>query len=215
MIPIYLISGIGADERIFRKLNLQGYELKFIQWIPPFPNETIQDYSIRLSAQINTSDPIIIGFSLGAIIAVEISHYLKAEKTIIISGIKSYKQMPVLYKIAGILKIDKLIPSCFYKHSTFIAKLFFATGSKNDQSLIGSIINHTDTNFLKWAIHGCLQWRTKMDLKNCIQIHGSADRILPIKYIQADYIIQNGSHLLLMYNATELSVLLQQVLNPC
>jgi hypothetical protein len=41
MQKVYFISGLGADERIFQYLNLEGIEPVFIQWLEPFSKEKI------------------------------------------------------------------------------------------------------------------------------------------------------------------------------
>ena len=44
---IFAISGLGADERVFKYLNL-NCEIIVIQWITPFKKEKIRDYAKRL-----------------------------------------------------------------------------------------------------------------------------------------------------------------------
>ena len=103
MTPIYFISGIGADERAFRLISLPGYEIRNVSWLEPLKNENLKSYSIRLSSQITTEDPIIIGLSFGGIIAQEIALHIKTKKVIIISSLKNRKELPSLYKIAAAL----------------------------------------------------------------------------------------------------------------
>ncbi|TGL60040.1 alpha/beta hydrolase, partial [Leptospira sarikeiensis] len=33
---IYLISGLGADERVFRNIDFKGENPKYIRWIDPY-----------------------------------------------------------------------------------------------------------------------------------------------------------------------------------
>ena len=39
---IYLFSGLGADERVFQKLDFSNYEVTFVKWIEPIQNEPIE-----------------------------------------------------------------------------------------------------------------------------------------------------------------------------
>jgi hypothetical protein len=32
---IYVLSGLGDDERVFQKLDLSAYEVHFVKWIKP------------------------------------------------------------------------------------------------------------------------------------------------------------------------------------
>ena len=71
----YFISGIGADYRMFTHIRLpEGYQAVYIHWIPPKKKEPLGAYASRLIAQIDTAEPfVLIGLSLGGIMAVEIA----------------------------------------------------------------------------------------------------------------------------------------------
>ena len=64
---IYCISGFGADERVFSKLDFKDNEVHFIPWINPVKNETIEDYAKRMSEGIKHQDPVLLGLSFGGI----------------------------------------------------------------------------------------------------------------------------------------------------
>ncbi len=50
---IYCLSGFGADERVFRKMNFPGHELHYIKWITPEKNDTAESYAKKLIQQIH------------------------------------------------------------------------------------------------------------------------------------------------------------------
>jgi hypothetical protein len=79
---LYFISGLGADKRIFEKLQFSNsFKLVFIDWIVPVKNEPLRDYATRLSHTINTSEPfVIIGLSFGGMIATELSPIVSPQK---------------------------------------------------------------------------------------------------------------------------------------
>ncbi len=211
MTPIYFISGIGADERAFRLIQLPGYEIRNISWVPPLKNETLKSYSIRLSSQIKTEDPIIIGLSFGGIVAQEIANHVGAKKVIIVSSLKNRKELPLLYKIAATIRLNRIIPAFFFKKSTFITNIFFGAKGQTDKMLLKNILHSTDTKFLQWAIENVLHWNPETSLE-ITHIHGSKDKIIPIRYVKPDYVIIGGGHLMVLNKARELSALLMQVL---
>ena len=45
-----------------------------------------------------------------------------------------------------------------------------------------------------------------------MHIHGSADRILPIKYAKANIVIENGGHFMTLNKAKEVSEILREEL---
>ena len=70
MKELYLLSGLGADKRVFDCLDLSGFKLNHIVWIDPLDNETIEDYAQRLLLQIPASRPTLMGVSFGGIMAI-------------------------------------------------------------------------------------------------------------------------------------------------
>src|SRR5882724_23441 len=100
---IYCISGLGADEKIFANLQLQGYELRHIPWLTPHKNEKINAYARRMAASIQHESPLLIGVSFGGMVAIEIARHMPVRKLILISTIKSTGEMPPWMKMAGAL----------------------------------------------------------------------------------------------------------------
>lgn len=58
MKELFLISGLGADRRVFEFLDLREYKLNFIEWIQPLRNESIESYARQLLDQIHRNDKI-------------------------------------------------------------------------------------------------------------------------------------------------------------
>jgi surfactin synthase thioesterase subunit len=75
---IYLISGLGADRRVFKKLVFPtDFELIYLDWITPEPAESLEAYAARLALNIDTSAPFyLIGLSFGGMLATEIAKKL-------------------------------------------------------------------------------------------------------------------------------------------
>ncbi|MFT6337757.1 MAG: surfactin synthase thioesterase subunit [Halioglobus sp.] len=82
---LYKIGGLGADERVFKKLKLNSRSIS-INWLSLKSQESLQDYTLRLSKQIDQSQEFgIIGVSFGGIIAIELSKILNPKTVILIS----------------------------------------------------------------------------------------------------------------------------------
>ena len=78
--PIYFISGLGADERIFQWLRYDGYRPIHIHWLPPERRESVEHYAHRLAQDIKDKRPIIVGLSFGGIVAIEIAKQIDVRK---------------------------------------------------------------------------------------------------------------------------------------
>ncbi|MBK9635435.1 MAG: hypothetical protein IPO64_13325 [Bacteroidetes bacterium] len=91
---LYLIGGLGADERVFKYLNI-NVKTQIINWILQEPNEELKSYAKRLTEQINKNEEFaILGVSFGGIIAIEMAKFIRPKKLILISSVESSNQLP-------------------------------------------------------------------------------------------------------------------------
>ena len=213
MVKAYFISGLGADKKAFYKLKLpEGYEPVYIDWIPPFPSEAMKDYASRLSSAINPKENfILIGLSFGGMIATEIAKKKKPQKIILISSVAVSDELPWYFKLAGKLGVQKIIPAGWYKKATLLNH-FMGAGSREDKVMVTSFVQQTDPGFIRWSLDSILQWEQHERSENIIHIHGSSDRLLPLRYTHADRIIHNGRHLMVLNKADEINRVLSEVL---
>jgi len=207
---LYIFSGLGADERVFQRLDFSGFSTTFIEWIVPQDKETIENYATRLLDQIKTTKPTLIGLSFGGLMAVEISKQIDTEKVILIASAKTKKEIPFYYRFAGQLRLHNLLPIRLLKNSNFISNWFFGTSSTCDTQLLKQILIDTDPTFLKWAIDKVARWTNQTQTKNIFHIHGTNDKILPLSFVKCDSTIQNGGHLMTLNKADELNQILRQ-----
>ena len=145
---VYFISGLAADSRVFKYIQLPAHcEAVFLEWIKPMKNEPLKDYSLRLAEKIDTSEPFsIIGLSMGGMMASEIACRLNPLVTILISSVPSSKHLPFYFKAAGALKLQKAIPISLVKSAAVVKRLFTAE-TDEDKKMIRQIIKESDNFF--------------------------------------------------------------------
>lgn len=212
----YLISGLGADKRIFSKLIFNSkVDIVHIEWIVPEKNESLANYANRLSATIDQTNPfIIVGVSFGGMIAVEIAKILKPIYAIVISTSVFNTHLPLIYKLAGKLKIINFIPAWLIKSSNSLTRdYYFGTKSNEEKALLTKIIDDTDPFFLKWAIGSILNWKNTYRPEKLYHIHGTKDKILYSEAAKPDFIIKNGTHFMVYQNAAEISSIIEKIIS--
>jgi pimeloyl-ACP methyl ester carboxylesterase len=207
---LYIFSGLGADERVFQRLDFSEFSTTFVKWTVPQNKETIEHYATRLLDQITTTKPTLIGLSFGGLIAVEVAKQIDTEKVILIASAKTKKEIPFYYRFAGQLGLHKLLPARLLKKSNFITNWFFGTSSTFDKHLLKQILIDTDPTFLKWAIDKVARWTNQNQTKNIFHIHGTSDKILPLSFVKCHSTIKNGGHLMTLNKADELNQILRQ-----
>lgn len=209
---IYLFSGLGADERVFKNLIFEGYSPIFISWIIPLKNEKIEHYAKRLLPQIKQKNPTIIGLSFGGMMAVEIAKQIPTNKLILISSAKTKSEIPFYFRFLGNFKIHKLLPTSVLKSSNFVTNWFFGVITKQEKILLKEILQDTNPIFLKWAIDKIVNWKNVKTFKNMHHIHGDNDKILPSQFTRNDASIKNGGHLMVLKHSDEINILLKNQL---
>ena len=212
MKTIYVFSGLGADERVFNKTDFGDNKVVFIKWIVPEKKESMAFYSLRLTSQIKTTEPVLIGLSFGGMMAIEVAKHIATKKIILISSAKTKHEIPFYFRLAGKLALHKLIPSKALIRINLFTNWFFSSRTREDKKMLSAILRDTDPVFLKWAIAKIANWQNVVLHKNLVHIHGSADRILPIKYVKCDIKIDKGTHLMIVSKAGKVNERLLTIL---
>lgn len=210
--PIYILSGLGADKRIFNKIDFFGNEIKYIDWIIPTKEDTLNSYVNKLILQIDHPNPILIGLSFGGMVAIEISKLINTEKIILISSSKTKYELPYYYRWIGFLGIHKMIPTKLLMTPNRILYWLFGVETKEEEILFNTIIKDINEFYLRWSIDKIVNWENTLLPKNITHIHGTNDKILPYKFVKCDITIPDGGHFMTYNNSNTLSVILKKLL---
>jgi len=209
---VYFISGLGADKRIFSLLDLSFCEPVFIDWIRPGKNESLESYALRLRKQIPEASPGIIGISFGGMLATEMAKADPGVKAIILSSNKTKKEFPGYFRIGLYLPFYKWSPAALSKKITLKTSAILGGTTKEEKKLLHQIIRESDMEFVRWAIQAILHWKNMTIPSNLIHVHGTADKLLPCRYVKADYIVEGGTHVMTLDKHREISQLLEKLI---
>lgn len=211
MKTIFCISGLGADEKAFAKLNIDGFRLKVIQWKQPLQGESLEAYAARMREEIDESDPVLIGLSFGGMVCIEIAKQIPVQKIIIISSIKSARELPLWMRTVAFLKLNKIVPvRSNYALTGFIQNHFLGISTAEEKALVAQSRRRANTRYIQWSVDKIVNWKNEWQPPVIIHIHGDNDKMFPIKNIQADYIVKNGGHFMIMNKAREVSELVKK-----
>ena len=210
---IYFISGLAADSRVFKYIQLPSYcEPVYLDWIPPQKNEELSSYALRMAEKINFNERFsIIGLSFGGMIASEIAKHHSPVHTILIASIPSSEHLPGYYRMARSLGLHKIIPVSFFRSAALMKRLF-TTETEEDKEILRAMIRQSDPHFIRWALEAILYWDSKDLPPNLVHLHGSKDEILPKRYTKPSHIIPKAGHLMVMNRSGEINKILQEVL---
>lgn len=199
-ISVYCMPGLAASSLIFERISLPKthFEVHLLDWELPIGEESLQAYAQRMSKKITAPNPVLIGVSFGGILVQEMTAFLNPMKVIIISSVKSNVEFPRRMKIAKTTKAYKLIPTSIFSNIEKLSAFSFGTTIAQRLKLYERYLSVRDVHYLDWAIERVLLWdRSQVD-PNVIHIHGDADEVFPIQYINKCIVVKGGTHVMIL-----------------
>jgi pimeloyl-ACP methyl ester carboxylesterase len=194
--PLILLPGMAADERLFAPQRAAFPRLVVAAWIAPLPQEPLRSYATRLARRIDPGQPCVVGgASFGGIVALEMADHLQARACVLISSVRSPDELPGWYRLLRPAAV--LGPAGLGRLAGLLAGASAPSlPSRTAQHL--RRLSAPEAAFQRWASWAVLTWRPSRATRQVkvYQIHGGADRTLPIRYTRPDVVVAGGGHLL-------------------
>ncbi len=191
---------------------MPGYVLQPLQWKIPQKKETLQQYAQRMLEGIKEEKPVLMGLSFGGMMSIEIAKLVEVEKVIIISSIKSVDELPGWMRLAGRLKLDKMVPLKSFKVMEPVQNFKLGVTNEEERRMAIEYRRTADSRYTNWAINQVLNWKNNWQPPAIYHIHGTKDRMFPIKKISPHYTVKEGGHLMIMNKADEINAYLLSIL---
>jgi len=199
MVPrkIYLIPGLGADQRIFKNWDVPGYDLICLNHIEAKKGETIHEYASRFSEGIEDEQPTLVGISLGGMIALEIARLKKVRHLILISTLTGPHELPWYFKLSRYVKVHKLISGKMWK---LLARQTFPRLTKRTPDSMNDfldMIENASPEFIEWAVDAVLKWEQGALPDSHSRFHGDKDLLFPVRFTKSNLVkVPKGSHIM-------------------
>ena len=210
---LYFIPGLGADKRVFQFLDHSAYQPVYLDWIEPYPKEPLAAYALRLAEAIPEENAVVAGVSFGGMLATEMAKARPGFTCILISSAKTAAEIPGYLRMWKYLPIYRWFPQKTTGYLLNRADRLFSTEGDAQRKVQKQIIADTDIPFCKWAIDAIVHWNNSTIPSNIIHIHGTADKLLPYRYVQPHHTIPKGKHLMVMDYPAEIGALLQSIIH--
>lgn len=209
---IYCISGLGADHRVFGKVEIPGYELISVPWLFPEAKESLPSYAARMYKTIPEADPIVLGLSFGGMLATEIRKQFAISHAIIVSSAKTRAEIGYTNDAFAWLAAKKFVPDdWFVKPAASILFLLGAQGEEEKQ-LLADMIKSGNPKTNRWMVNALLSWDNVRPPAGIIHIHGTADRVIRPGNVNPSHWISGGGHFMIYNRAAEVSRIIAESL---
>lgn len=200
MIHVYLMPGMAANPSIFENISLPSasYTTHLLEWQLPEPGESLSQYALRMTQFIKHDDIVLLGVSFGGVLVQEMAKHIKVRKLILVSTVKSKYELPRRMKLSRKLKLYKALPASLIEDVDKLAKYAFGETIKNRVDLYQKYLSMNDRRYMKWAVKEMVCWDQETPTENAIHIHGTADKVFPVKYIKNCIEVQDGTHIMVI-----------------
>jgi pimeloyl-ACP methyl ester carboxylesterase len=193
-LPLILLSGMAADARLFAAQRAAFPGLRVPAWIAPRPRESLCSYAGRLARHIDPGRPCVVGgASFGGIVAVELAVHVHARACVLIASVRSPGELPWWCRL--LRPAAALGPEGLGRLAGLVAA---APSLSPGAAPHLRHLSAPEAAFQRWASWAVLTWRPSRGARQVrvYQIHGGADRTLPVRYTRPDVVVAGGGHLL-------------------
>ena len=211
LLPVfYLIPGLGADERVFQFLRLQG-EAHVLRWLTPqTADEPLPHYASRLAAVVPPEHACwVVGVSFGGVLAQEVGRLRPLARVVLISSFASPAELPWVARLARATGLHRLLVPQLLPLLPRVAQWLFSVGNGAEYELLQRIIRDTEPGFVRWAIARLVHWPGGAGAP-AARIHGTADRLLPAGAVHSHHRLPGG-HFIIVSRAAEISQILNRL----
>ncbi|RMG71909.1 MAG: alpha/beta hydrolase [Bacteroidetes bacterium] len=195
MVPrIYAFPGLGTDGRIFDPLR-EVLPLVDVSWLEPEPEESLSAYAMRMGRDIPRDEPVILlGVSLGGIVARELVTQLNCRLLIQISSLVRPGELPPVMRLWRYVPLYRLSRGSWRYRTLPLWAPLFGIREPAEQALLQDMFRQTSDRYRMWAIQALLSWSGQEVQGPCWRYHGTRDRVFPPRYIGEATYVKNGTH---------------------
>jgi pimeloyl-ACP methyl ester carboxylesterase len=209
-LPLILLGGMGADERLFGPQVCAFPQVVVPRWITPRADESIGDYAARLAANLDIAGPCFVGgASFGGFVAIEMARHVDARACFLIGSVRSPAELPLrvraLRRLGGATRVVPFEWVC--RAAGCGVELFGFCSAPATRGVLRQLAD-ADAKFLRWATRAVLTWRpdprppTRVPVYH---IHGDRDHVLPVACTRADRVVRGAGHVLTLTHAEEVN----------
>lgn len=213
---VYLIPGQGGDARLYNKFAIDStyFEIRHITYFTPEKGWSMKRFAQELSKQIDTTQRFaLVGVSLGGMLASEINEFLSPQKVILISSAKHRKELPFRYRFQKSIPIYKLVPKGLYKAGAKLLQPIVEPDRRHNKSTFVAMLGDKDPAFLKRTTAMIMEWdKTVSAQNNVVHIHGSNDSTIPARNVKFQFLVEGGSHMMVLTQAEVINNLVNGIL---
>ena len=190
----YMIPGMGANKRLYENYQLPG-RMHHLEWEYVPGAKSLADYAQSIAQKINTSNNIIVGSSMGGMMAVEVSRLVSPALTVLISAPTGRHEFPLSLKVLDRIGLHRaLTPGALFK-LTRLCDTFMGFKTSEQRTMFYEMMQSNGPDFLHYSVRAVLGWGNETPPSGpFIQIIGDKDKLFDCRKIYGVRVLQNSGH---------------------
>ena len=224
-IRLVLFSGLAADGRLFerqrRGLEPAGVRVETPSWIEPLTDhEPLASYAGRMAALLAPREPgerlFVGGVSFGALVALEVARHLPdVHGVFIMGGCRDTRAVAPFFRFACLAA--QYVPTPVLKSILYgspAALVLFESLNWEHMRLYSRMVNDASPRQVRWSAGALLGYQSPGDPPGVPVrlLHGQRDLLIPVKNVNADYVIPRGRHLIALTRPKEVNEILMRLM---
>ena len=205
---LYCLPGLGIDHRIYDRCDFGRVDVVKLDWPLLDRGSTLRDYARVLAKEVNTAEPhMLVGISMGGMVAQEMAGITRPVKVIIISSWKGPQEMPRLIRWMRPLRVEVLLTGWMMRRCVPVIRFMRAKlGMETAQSTahVSMMMERWPAEQIRVMVRAVLRWEGAR-VKELVHIHGDRDALMPIRHIRDPIVIHGGTHIMAYTCADEVS----------
>jgi len=209
---VYLLPGVGCDARLFDRIQLGEHDVTKLEWPGFTPGISLADIAKILSAQVDKSRPhVLVGVSMGGMVAQELALLTRPEKVIIISSWTGPHEWPALIRLNRYLGLHWFIREWSVR-AAWPLKRLIDRRERSIDALLFDMARKQGATQLRRGTDAIMRWNGP-SWKGCVvRIHGDKDIVTPLRF-PVDHLVKGGQHVMVLTRAEEVSRLLREAIS--
>jgi pimeloyl-ACP methyl ester carboxylesterase len=212
---LVLVSGLGADARLFIPQQALPWPIRVVEWIEPQHGEPLAGYAERLVERVKVEKPFFLGgVSMGGMIALEMSRWMEPEAVFLIASARSGRAINPLFRACGRLiggaPLWAGLPPAIAKPVALLLARYTVSRANHltheQAELCRQMAADASPRFVRWGCRATVGW-PGVDLPRVAvyHIHGDRDRMMPLRRVKPDHVVRGGGHLINLTHADEVN----------
>jgi pimeloyl-ACP methyl ester carboxylesterase len=196
---IVLLSGLGADGRLFREQKARFPGLTAVSWIEPRGSESLADYAARLASDVSGLHASYVGgASFGGMVALEVARILRPRGVFLLGSCRSARSIRGVFRFGS--RIASNLPeSLLRRGDLFATPVGSVMGSRSHEiaNLLADMYRSVSPRLIRWGAGAIRNWPGVENPGVPVHhIHGESDRVIPLRGVRPDRVVPGAGHLL-------------------